>query len=134
MTLTAEPASLAAVTDFVRKGALEANLPEERIGELELVIEEILMNLSLYAYPSDSPGEVLITYSVPVPGELRLEIADQGREFDPLTASAPDLTLDLTGRPVGGLGIFLIRSFASALAYRREDGWNRLAFAILANP
>jgi anti-sigma regulatory factor (Ser/Thr protein kinase) len=132
LTLAADAASLGPATEFVRKGANEANLPESRIGELDLVVEEILMNLSRYAYPGGAPGNVTVTYSVPAPGALRVEFADQGCEFDPLTASPPDLALDLSGRPIGGLGIFLVKSFADTLAYRREEGWNRLVLGISA--
>jgi anti-sigma regulatory factor (Ser/Thr protein kinase) len=130
ITLAAEAGSLSAATEFVRKGALEAKLPERRIAELDLVVEEILMNLSRYAYPEGSPGEVTITFAVPAPGALHVEFADQGCEFDPLAGGAPDLALDLSGRPIGGLGIFLVKSFADSLTYRREKGWNRLAVGI----
>ena len=132
LTLPAEAGSLDPALEFVRKAAREANLPEDRTGQLELILEEIFMNLSLYAYPAEAPGDAIIAYSIPTPGRLCVEIADRGREFDPLAASAPDLTLDLAGRPVGGLGIFLVRSFADSLAYRRHDGWNRLSFAVSA--
>ena len=132
VTLLAEARSLEPATEFVRKGAREANLPEDRTGQIELIIEEILMNLSRYAYPEGAVGEVTIAYSVPAAGKLCLEVADRGREFNPLEASSPNLLADLAGRPVGGLGIFLIRSFADSLAYRREQGWNRLTFAISA--
>ncbi len=65
---------------------------------------------------------------------MEIEVADQGIAFDPLTADPPDLTLDLPQRPVGGLGIFLLKSFASSLNYRRYLGWNRLSFGISAKP
>jgi len=132
LTLAAQPASLSPALAFVREAASEANLPDDRAGQLELVMEEILMNLSRHAFPEGTPGNVTIAYSITAPGVLHLEVADQGREFDPLAATPPDLTLDLAGRPVGGLGIFLIRSFADSLEYRREEGWNRLTFAISA--
>jgi sigma-B regulation protein RsbU (phosphoserine phosphatase) len=131
ITLAAASGSLSAATEFVRKGAAEAELPQRRMGELDLVVEEVVINLSRYAYP-DGAGDVTISYSVPAPGALRVEFADQGREFDPLAASPPDLTLDLSGRPIGGLGIFLVKAFADSLTYRREDGWNRLALGISA--
>ena len=133
ITLPAVAASLGEVTEFVRQGALDANLPEHRVGELEIVIEEIVMNVSRYAYIDGSSGSLTITYIVPKPGELHVEVADQGREFDPLQAIPPDLTLHLIDRPIGGLGIFLLKSFAQPLAYRRENGWNRLTFGISAN-
>jgi serine/threonine-protein kinase RsbW len=133
LTLVAKAESLGPATEFIRKGAREANLPESRTDELELLIEEILVNIWKYSYPIDSPGTVTVTYSVPEPGELAVEVGDQGVEFDPLEASPPDLTLDLAQRPVGGLGILLLKSFARSLTYRREHGWNRLTFGISAN-
>ena len=102
--------------------------------ELDLLIEEILVNIWRYSYPDGSPGTVTVIYSIPEPGELAVEVGDQGVEFDPLKVSPPDLTLDLAQRPVGGLGIWLVKSFARSLTYRREQGWNRLTFAISANP
>lgn len=132
LTLVAEAGSLRQATTFVREGAVEAKLPEPRIGELDLVIEEIFMNHARYAYPEGTPGTVRITYSIPAQGELHVEIADRGRAFNPLTNSPPNLTLDLGGRPVGGLGIFLVKSFTNSLTYCREEGWNRLAFGISA--
>jgi len=131
MTMAAKAASLKAILEFVRKGAMEASLPESRIGELELVIEEIVMNACNHAYPDDA-GVVTITYSVPTPGELSVEVADQGVEFNPLTAEPPDLTLDLGRRPIGGLGILLMKTLATSLTYRRECGWNRLTLGISA--
>jgi anti-sigma regulatory factor (Ser/Thr protein kinase) len=108
-------------------------LPESRILELDLLIEEILVNICRYSYPQGAPGTVIVTYSIPEPGELAVEVGDQGVEFDPLQAIPPDLTLDLAERPIGGLGICLLKSLARSLTYRREQGWNRLTFAISAN-
>ena len=133
MTLVARAESLGQATEFVRRGARAANLPEAQLGELDLLIEEIVMNISRYSYPEGAPGKMTVTYSVPRPGELTVEVGDQGVAFDPLAASPPDLTLDLALRPVGGLGIVLLRSLAKSLTYRREDGWNKLTFGIAAN-
>jgi anti-sigma regulatory factor (Ser/Thr protein kinase) len=134
LTLIAKPESLTPVTEFVRKGAHEANLPELHMRQLELMIEEILVNIWRYSYPEGAPGTIEVTYSVPRPGEMEIEVADQGVAFDPLKADPPDLTLDLAQRPVGGLGILLLKSFARSLKYRRQLGWNRLSFGISANP
>ena len=131
LTLRANVASLSTAMEFVREGAMEANLPEARIGELDLLIEEAVVNVFRYAYP-DSTGSVTLTYSVPTPGKLSVEIADQGIEFDPLAATPPDLALGLDQRPIGGLGIFLFRKLATSATYRREDGWNRLRVDISA--
>jgi anti-sigma regulatory factor (Ser/Thr protein kinase) len=118
--------------EFVHSAAREAQLPEARINELDLLLEEAVINVCRYAYPADRPGSLILTCTIPARGELYLEIADQGVAFDPLAAPAPDLTLDLKDRPIGGLGIFLLRDFANSLSYRREDGWNRLTIGVSA--
>jgi anti-sigma regulatory factor (Ser/Thr protein kinase) len=132
LRLAANAACLPDALEFVRTGALEANLPEARIGELDLLIEEIFMNVCWHGYPGSSQGVVDLAYSVPAPGELRVEVADQGVEFNPLTAAPPDVTLNLEDRPIGGLGIFLVKRLAPSIAYRRDRDWNRLMFGISA--
>jgi serine/threonine-protein kinase RsbW len=134
LTLPAQTESLGAVTHFVREGARAANLPAERLGEVDLLVEEIFMNIARHSYPKGAPGPVSVTYSVAGPGELSVEFGDQGVEFDPLTVDPPDLTLDIEHRPVGGLGIFLLRALAHSLSYRREQGWNRLTFGMSSKP
>ncbi len=86
LTIAAKTASLHAAMEFVREGAREASLPEARLGELDLLIEEVFMNVCRHAYPDGMQGVVTLTYSVPAPGELSVEVADQGVEFNPLTA------------------------------------------------
>jgi anti-sigma regulatory factor (Ser/Thr protein kinase) len=123
---------MSAVTAFVRKAAIEANLAEHRLGEVDLLIEELIMNVCTHAYPDNKPGDVTVTCSVPASGELIVEVADQGVEFNPLNSERPDLTLSLEARPIGGLGIHLVKTLATSLDYRREHGWNRLTFGFRA--
>jgi anti-sigma regulatory factor (Ser/Thr protein kinase) len=130
--MAAETASLSAFTEFARKGALEAALPEACLGVLDLMIEEVFMNVCCHAYPDGAPGIVTLTYSIPSPGELSVEVGDQGVEFNPLNADPPDLESDLAKLKIGGLGIFLVKTLATSLAYRRDDGWNRLTFGLSA--
>jgi serine/threonine-protein kinase RsbW len=130
LTIEAKSGFLSAITDFVRKGAQEAGLSQTRAGELDLLIEELYMNACHHAYPDGAPGTVSVTYSIQAPGELKLELADQGVEFNPLVSDSPDTTLDLEHRPVGGLGILIVKTLATSITYRREYGWNRLTFSI----
>ena len=133
LTMAANPVFLRATLEFVRTGALEASLPEGRMGQLDLLLEEIFMNVCSHAYPDGRQGVVTLTYSIPAPGELSVEIADQGPEFNPLAEAPPDLTLPLEDRPIGGLGIFLVKTLAPFITYRRDGDWNRLTFRISAS-
>ena len=59
--VAANTASLHAAVEFVQAGALEAGLPEGRIGELALLIEELFMNVCQHAYVDGAPGVVTLT-------------------------------------------------------------------------
>lgn len=132
LRLAAEVGALGRATEFAREGAQQAGLPEDRCGQLDLVVEEIFVNIASYAY-SGTTGEVELRYEA-TPGRLEVELADRGEEYDPLTLREPNLPATLEERPVGGLGIFLVRQMADSLEYRREDGWNRLRFRMEAAP
>ena len=53
-------------------------------------------------------------------------VSDDGPEFDPLAAAEPDTALGVEERPVGGLGIALVRRLMDAVEYERRGGRNRL--------
>ena len=132
LRLVAEEASLPRVMAFVRRRGLEAGLPEGRLDELDVVVEELFLNVAKYAYPAGERGLVEIRCAVDGGGRLEVEIADAGREFNPVLRPDPDLSLPLEKWPVGGLGIYLVRRMTSALSYEYEGGWNRLRFSVAA--
>ena len=131
--MAARISSLSAIQEFLRTGAREAKLPDPRLAELDLLVEEAIVNVCSYAYPHAAPGIVTVTYFIPEPGEFKVEIADQGVEFNPLSLASPDLALDLEHRPVGGLGLVLLKTLARSFAWRRENGCNRLTFGVSAS-
>jgi anti-sigma regulatory factor (Ser/Thr protein kinase) len=122
--------SLEAFRQFVREGARAAALNDEKLWRLDLVLEEALVNVFRYAYPPDTPGEVRLGWRSGENGGLPVVICDSRREFDPLSKAPPDLTADLEDRPVGGLGIHLIRQIAASVQYQRIGDMNQLTFEI----
>jgi anti-sigma regulatory factor (Ser/Thr protein kinase) len=62
------------------------------------------------------------------------EIVDSGIPFDPRDAPEPDLAQSAGERPVGGLGLFLVRRFSSALEYASRNGENYLHFVVARQP
>lgn len=63
------------------------------------------------------------------PGRVTVEVVDDGAAFDPLAVEAPDTTLALEARDVGGLGVHLVRRLMDEVRYERRDGRNRLRFS-----
>jgi serine/threonine-protein kinase RsbW len=128
LRLPAELASLESITEFVRAGARDAAVPEHDFGDLELILEEVVVNVFRYAYPEDQPGTIAVGCSVDPAEGLHVQVRDRGRAYNPLDAPIPDLTLDIEDRPIGGLGVFLVRHLADSVTYRRENGENVLSF------
>jgi serine/threonine-protein kinase RsbW len=129
LRLPADLSSLARFTAFAREGAGAAALPEAALGKLDLILEEVLVNVFRYAYPSGA-GDAAVGYAVASPNCLRVDVCDSGREFNPLEQAAPDLEASLDDRPVGGLGMFLVQTMAESVEYRRRNGQNILSFII----
>ena len=127
LTLPASPGSISAFSEFVRDGAAAAGVDTQEFGKLELVLEEILINVARYAYTPET-GAVEVSYVPAGPRKIRIEIADFGRVFNPLEADPPDLSRGLADRPIGGLGVFLVRSMVDSIDYRREQNRNVLSF------
>lgn len=114
--------------DFARSVASDAEFTAEELDRLDLIIEEIIVNIARYAYGEPETGEAELACAVVGPHRLRVEISDSGRAFDPLTRNLPDLSGGLAERTPGGLGIFLVRSIAESISYRREGERNVLSF------
>jgi serine/threonine-protein kinase RsbW len=127
LKLPASVESVAVFRDFVRSGAVAAEVPPDELEKLDLVLEEILMNIARYAYlPGKGAAEV--AFAPDGPGKLTVEISDWGNSFNPLEVEPPDFSRGLAERPIGGLGVFLVRSLVSSIAYRREGDRNILSF------
>lgn len=93
--------------------------------QIRLVLDELLTNIISYGYADE--GDHSITVRMGQYGaRLRFELEDDARPFDPLTARAPDTTTEADRRPIGGLGIHLVRTIMDRVAYERVGDTNRL--------
>ena len=93
--------------------------------ETNVAIEELLTNIISYGYADEQAHDITLRLS-DATTELTVEMEDDGRPFNPLEQSAPDVTLPLEERKVGGLGIHLVRQFMTDLVYQRTEGENRI--------
>jgi serine/threonine-protein kinase RsbW len=128
LTLPARIDSVPAFSEFVRLGAEAAGLGPPEMDWLDLVLEEILVNIARYAYQPGT-GDMQVGYAVEQPGKLLVEISDGGIAFNPLASDPPVLGGGLADRPIGGLGVFLVKNIADSLAYRREQDRNTVSFS-----
>ena len=110
---------------FLEEMGEELNLSPEVSFNIHLALEEAVTNVIMYAYPQDE--EHTFTLSVRhIDNRLIFKIIDSGKEFDPTLHPEADVTLSLEDRPIGGLGIFLIRSIMQVVEYSRVEDKNIL--------
>jgi sigma-B regulation protein RsbU (phosphoserine phosphatase) len=93
--------------------------------QMNLALEEAVVNVMNYAYPAGTQGDVHIEAQA---NDVRLKftIVDDGVPFDPTAKEDIDTTLSAEDRPIGGLGIFLVREMMDSINYERVDGQNVL--------
>ena len=99
------------------------------MNNIELVLEELLMNAALHAYPKEVQGEVEIGCATDR-NIFILSFTDWGIPFNPLTHVDPDLQVPLEEREIGGLGIMLVKKLSDRVEYRRERDKNVLTVRI----
>ncbi len=116
---------LTRVADFVDDLSEEWGLPIPLTYSLNLVMEEALTNIILYGFDDKDVHVIDVRFSK-TGNELSIMITDDGHEYDPTLKSDPDTTLPVEERPIGGLGIFLIKRIMDSVKYQRKENKNIL--------
>ena len=93
--------------------------------QMNLAIEEAVVNVMNYAYPRGTKGDVTIE-AISNDMRLKFTIIDSGAPFDPTVQADVDTTLSAQERPIGGLGIHLMRQIMDSINYERVDNFNVL--------
>jgi anti-sigma regulatory factor (Ser/Thr protein kinase) len=104
----------------------EANgFTSDDINSVNLLLDEIVVNIISHGYDDELEHQIRVTLTLER-DMLSIRVEDDGRPFDPLEAPAPNLDLPIEQRAVGGLGIYIARSIADQMQYRREGNLNIL--------
>ncbi len=126
LELPARLENLPRFIEFVQDRAVQLGFSPKRVQEIELVLEEALVNVIKYAYPTNSAGNLTILAANTGESRLHVEIMDRGVPFNPLIQNDPDVEIELMERPIGGLGILFIKELTDELSWSRENDKNNL--------
>jgi sigma-B regulation protein RsbU (phosphoserine phosphatase) len=120
-----QPDALSGALDAIEAFMVQAGATPRLAYAVMLVVEELVTNTIKYGY--DDCEEHLIRLRLDLRTPVTLWIEDDGHPFDPLT-QAPAVALDaaVEERPIGGLGLHMVRSQTASMRYRRIQGINRL--------
>lgn len=125
ITLTNDVRQTPQLNAFVDDVSQRLQLDKSLNRQLKLALEEAVVNVMQYAYPMGTKGNIEVS-ALADDQELRFIIADSGKAFDPTQALRADTTLSVEERPIGGLGILLVRELMDSINYERIGGKNVL--------
>ena len=126
LTIEATPENIDTVVEFVDSKLEEFGCDMNEQMAIDVAIDELFTNIASYAY---SPEVGLATVRVDLKEDtmsVEITFIDQGKKFDPLAKEDPDTTLDIEDRPIGGMGILIVKKSMDSVDYEYKDGKNIL--------
>ena len=125
LTLQNDIAQVPLLAQFVEEVCEEIGLDMSTTMQMNLALEEAVVNVMKYAYPHGIVGNIHIEAQA---SDVRLKfvISDNGTPFDPTAKAEVDTTLSAEERPIGGLGIHLVRKIMDSINYERTRNKNVL--------
>ncbi len=126
LTLDATPENVDRAIEFVDEILEEYGCKRSVQMEIEVAVDELFSNIAHYAY---DPGTGNATVRVDVtedPLSVEITFVDGGKPYDPLAKADPDTTQSIEERPIGGMGILIVKKSMDAVDYEYKDGKNIL--------
>ncbi len=125
LTLTNDVSNIPELTKFVNEVCREVDFNNSKTKQVRLAMEEAVVNVIDYAYPHGTTGKIYIE-AVANDERLKFTITDSGKPFDITAYPDVDLNIPAEERPIGGLGIHIVRQMMDSINYNRIDGKNVL--------
>jgi serine/threonine-protein kinase RsbW/sigma-B regulation protein RsbU (phosphoserine phosphatase) len=125
--ILATPEAISGLTEKILAFLEEQQVDARATHHVALVVEELVTNLGMHGNCLDKPATVRITVELT---QVNGEIVDTGPPFDPAKAPTPDINAPISERPIGGLGLHLVREFTKSFEYLHRDDKNFTRFSI----
>ncbi len=124
--LSGDGAGLDRVFAELARFTADHHVPDRVRRELHVALDEVLTNIVKYGARGRRAPALSVGFELKG-GMLEVVISDDAPAFDPLAAADPkSIHQDVAERPIGGLGIYLVKRLMDEVAYTRTRGRNRL--------
>ena len=125
-TAEASTDSIPALMEQVGRELDALNCALKARKQINVALDELLSNIAYYAYaPGTGSMSVQMDYDESTE-TVSLSFIDSGAPYNPLEKADPDVTLAAEDRPIGGLGILMVKKKMDGMEYRRENNQNIL--------
>jgi anti-sigma regulatory factor (Ser/Thr protein kinase) len=123
--LTSERSEVPRLADAVEAFGREQGFIEDDIHSIQLLLDEVVINVIKHGYKDEKGRPIDVTLSLE--GKtLTIRVEDEARPFDPTAAPPPNLDLPIEERPIGGLGVHIVKSLTDSMDYQRAGSRNIL--------
>ena len=114
---------IAAASDYLDEVLGAPDAPVGDAAALHVILDEICSNIVKHSKASgfEVYGEIM-----DAPPGVKLTFIDDGVAYDPLSHADPDISLPAEDRPIGGLGIMMVKKMATSVSYHRAQNHNYL--------
>ena len=126
LTIDATVENIEKVTEFVNERLEACDCPMKAQMQIDVAIDELFSNISHYAYDPDVGPATVRVETKKDPLSVIITFIDNGKPYDPLAKTDPDVTLSAEDRKIGGLGIFLVKKTMDDVSYEYKNGQNIL--------
>ncbi|MBQ1518069.1 MAG: ATP-binding protein [Clostridia bacterium] len=126
LKIEATPQNLDSVIQFVDEQLEEYGCGMKQQMAIDLAVEELFVNIAHYAYNPETGYASVLVDVIKDPLSVEITFIDNGKPYDPLAKSDPDTSLSVEDRPIGGMGIFLVKKSMDLVNYEYKDGKNIL--------
>ena len=113
------------VRKFFDDYSKENKLTEKTVHDIQMALDELLTNIVNYGYEDSDEHQIDVHFGINN-NAVNVEIVDDSIPYNILDQENPDISLSVDDKPIGGLGIFLIKKLMSNVDYYTENGKNHL--------
>lgn len=119
------------VADAIDALGDEQEWPVDWIFNLNLSLDELITNIVHNGYQDEERHEIGLSVRGLAEGDIEIVVEDDGVPFDPFSeAPEPDLESGVEERPIGGLGVFLVKQLMHEVEYERRGDRNRITLRL----
>lgn len=126
LTVAATVENIEKVTDFVNEQLESIDCPFKVQTQIDIAIDELFGNIAKYAYAEKTGTATVAFHYLQEKRTVSIVFSDSGKPYDPLSGADPDTTLSAENRPIGGLGIYMVKKSMDTVSYQYKDGKNML--------
>lgn len=126
LTIEAIPENVDTVVEFVDEQLESFGCGMKEQMAIDVAVDELFSNIAHYAYKPETGAATVRVDVLKEPLSVEITFIDHGKQYDPLAKEDPDTTLSLDDRPIGGMGIFIVKKSMDSVNYEYKEGKNIL--------